>query len=296
MQPHRTKSLDLLKLGQYPDAVRQSRVWLGWCWVGQTKVPIDVETGEYARTNDPSTWSTQERAITAYRNGTLEGVGHARIDDQVFIDGDGCVVNGRILPWAQEIIHALNTYAEFSPNDGIHIIARGKLPPGKRQFSFNDRPHHGIAFYDGNRYFTATGRRITSHSDIRESPALLEIWKQYCGGSKTAGETRREIRVSVPDNDADQQLIERASRSRDRGFRRLWAGDWENDYPSQSEADFALLRKLGFWTGNDRERMERLFSLSALANRAKWEEREDYREITILRAIEMTEDTWKSEE
>jgi primase-polymerase (primpol)-like protein len=302
MQDHRTKSLDPLKLGQCPDVIRQSRVWLGYRLetrvdaqgeASVAKVPIDVETGGYARTNDPSTWSTQERAVAAYWNGTLEGVGYARIGDQVFIDGDGCVVNGRILPWAEEVIHALNTYAEFSPNDGIHIIARGKLPLGRRQYNFGDRPRHGIAFYDGNRYFTATGRCITHTREVLETPALLKVWEKYCG-SKTAGETRREPRVSVPDDDADERLIQRACRSGDRRFRRLWTGNREG-YASPSEADWALLERLAFWTGGDAERMERLFEQSRLA-RDKWEKRPDYRDRTIERVLERLTDTWKGKE
>ena len=290
---------------QYPEQIRRSRVWLGWRWemhvdarggVSRTKVPIDIETGEYARTNDSRTWSTYEQAVAAYRDGALEGVGHARVEDEVFLDLDGCVVNGRILPWAEEVVHAADTYAEFSPNDGVHIIGRGKLPLGRRQHSFGDRAHHGIAFYDGSRYFTVTGRRISTHSEVRESPALLGIWEQYCGGPKTASrKTRKESRASVLDDSADERLIRRASRAGGK-FRRLWAGDWAEDYPSQSEGDLALLCKLAFWTGNDAERMERLFNLSAPAERAKWQERKDYRERTIARAIELTEDMWEGEE
>jgi primase-polymerase (primpol)-like protein len=260
----------------------------------RAKVPVDVATGWYAKTNDPRTWSTYEQTVAAYAKGDLEGIGHARVNDQVFIDLDGCVSQKRIEPWAEEVIHALGSYTEFSPSDGIHIIGRGKLPSGRRQFDFGDRPHHGLAFYTGPRYFTASGRRLSDHSEIRESPALLGIWEQYCGNPKTARpEARSESRASDPDDGADERLIRRASRAGGK-FRRLWTGDWE-DYASQSEADLALMCKLAFWTGSDEERMLRLFDRSRLAERAKWEERPDYRERTVAKAIELTEDAWEGE-
>jgi hypothetical protein len=52
----------------------------------------------------------------------------------------------------------------MSPSEtGIHILVRGKLPPGRRQKDFHDRPHHGFAVYEalGPRYVTMTGDVIS---------------------------------------------------------------------------------------------------------------------------------------
>jgi hypothetical protein len=49
---------------------------------------------------------------------------------------------------------------------------------------------------------------------------------------------------------------------------RLWAGDWHG-YPSQSNADAALVTRLGVLTGMDAERTYRLFTASGLY-REKW--------------------------
>ncbi|MFC7197625.1 hypothetical protein ACFQL4_28250 [Halosimplex aquaticum] len=53
------------------------------------------------------------------------------------------------------------------------------------------------------------------------------------------------------------------------GDKELWASP-ESRYPSQSEADMGLCFYLGFWTGGDPERMDRLFRDSGLY-RGKWD-------------------------
>jgi hypothetical protein len=70
----------------------------------------------------------------------------------------------------------------------------------------------------------------------------------------------------------------------------LWNGQWEGDYPSQSEADLALCCLLAFWTAKDRARMDGLFRRSGMM-RKKWL-REQYREETMTKAIAMTGDIW----
>ena len=64
-----------------------------------------------------------------------------------------------------------------------------------------------------------------------------------------------------------------------------WEGDtshWDDDY---SSTDMALVSALAFWTGNDTERMERLWLSSPLGQREKTQQREDYRTRTINNAL-----------
>jgi hypothetical protein len=89
----------------------------------------------------------------------------------------------------------------------------------------------------------------------------------------------------------DDELIARARQAKDGGkFARLWDGQWEGEYASQSEADLALCGTLAFWTGRDEGRMDALFRRSGLM-REKWE-RQDYRDVTIAKAIAQTPRTW----
>lgn len=80
----------------------------------------------------------------------------------------------------------------------------------------------------------------------------------------------------------------------------LWKGKWESavdpltgqyPFPSQSEADYYLARKIAFWAVNEGINIstlelfvEEVFQHSALAHRVKWQDRADYRQLTITKA------------
>jgi hypothetical protein len=70
-------------------------------------------------------------------------------------------------------------------------------------------------------------------------------------------------------------------------FTKLWKGDWENDYSSQSEADLALAAMLAFYTGPNEELLDELFRQSGLY-RDKWD-RDDYRERVLAKAMDRDE-------
>jgi predicted P-loop ATPase len=267
-----------------------------WEW---TKTPYQVraeKNGKHrkARSNDPSTWATYEEALAAFESGAFDGLGFCLSDLFIAVDLDGCILpDGTIEPWAQQIMDELTSYAESSPNNGIHIIVKGQLPEGRRQCDFKDRPHHGVALYEagGPRYVTMTGNLIGGVTTITErTQELGRIHARYFPPEPP--KTKAKAKASTNGYLADDELIERALRANDGGkFQRLWSGRWEGDYASQSEADLALCMKLAFWTGRDGARIDGLFRESGLM-RDKWD-REDYRERTIAAAIERTTETWK---
>jgi len=69
------------------------------------------------------------------------------------------------------------------------------------------------------------------------------------------------------------------------------AGDQGRSF-DWSAADQTLMNRLAFWTGNDWERMQRLFSQSVLARRDKWTARPYYRNITTSGARSWTRDVY----
>jgi primase-polymerase (primpol)-like protein len=95
---------------------------------------------------------------------------------------------------------------------------------------------------------------------------------------------------------SDDDLLERAIDSKSGAtIQALLDGDaalWqthESRYPSQSEADMGLCFFLGFWTGGDPERMDRLFRNSGLM-REKWDRRHygngaTYGDVCIARTL-----------
>ena len=71
----------------------------------------------------------------------------------------------------------------------------------------------------------------------------------------------------------DDALIEKAKRAKNGPkFSRLFSGQWEGEYASQSEADLALCCHLAFWTAKDAARVDTLFRRSGLY-REKWDEK-----------------------
>ena len=279
-----------------PDAIpaelRQLPAWVCWCqelrngrW---TKVPLNPITGVKAKTDDSSTWGNFDEAISAYQGNGYDGIGLCRTADLVLVDLDGCrnLETGALgsEPWVFEILAVLEgqAYLEISASgSGVHAVCRGRLPKGRRQWDDPERDHFGFAFYDRNRYFTFTGRVLAT------SGPIIDLTRNLASlHAKLFPSVKLSPRALNP---SDSDLIQRARRAKNGPkFCRLWDGLWKGDYPSRSEADLALCCLLAFWTRKDASRIDRLFRASALM-REKWE-RDEYRSLTVLRAIEMTTD------
>jgi putative DNA primase/helicase len=122
---------------------------------------------------------------------------------------------------------------------------------------------------------------------VRPPDWLLELARR-----KSRGRDEGE-RNNTTDHDGDEKVImlvlngPQGSR-----FQQLMDGH-VSEYPSQSEADFALCRILAVHAGNNRRTIDRIFRRSALY-RKKWDEQHaadgsSYGEITIEKAIRVNE-------
>jgi hypothetical protein len=286
---------------QIPEELRARPNWVVWRLekradqrgvVRETKVPYSARSEKHAKSNDPSTWSSFGDAEAALERG-YAGLGFCLTPPYIGVDLDGCRQNEINEPWAEVIIRELNSYAEISPSGcGVRVIVKGDLPDGRRQMEFGDRDHHGVGLYDAarGRYLTMTGCRISGDGSIAERTAELHrIHARLFPPQPPKAKPKTKAGASLADDD----LIARALKASDGGkFSRLWNGQWEGEYASQSEADLALCMKLAFWTNRDPGRMDALFRRSGLM-RDKWE-REDYRERTIRSACDMTTEVWES--
>lgn len=271
-----------------PEELRSLDQWVAW---KLPKIPIDPNTSHFASIRDPATWSAYETAAKAVD--LLEaclGVGFAFSKEDPFtgVDLDHCRTpqTGEIEPWAMEIIRGLDSYTEVSlSGTGVHILIRAKVQGGGRRAG-------RIEAYSQHRFFVMTGQHLDG------TPKTIEH-RQEQFDSVFAGKFGQTKKPSIPRKIGreghaqrpellDADLIEVALSARNgEKFRRLFTGPWQDDYPSQSEADQALMNLLAFWTGKDAERMDRLFRQSGLM-RPKWERREDYRNRTIANAIRLT--------
>lgn len=268
-----------------PDALKRLSQWVAWKSCPDSpkprKVPIDVKTGRDARANAPETWATFDEAVAFYRKwagrehssagkrGTVSGLGFEFSEQDPFagVDLDNCIEGEALQPWAKRIIDALDSYTELSPSrKGVHIIVRGKLPPGgKRRGS--------VEMYDSGRYFTMTGAVLAPHLGAiqsREAELHQLHAETFPKADEDTAKTPPRTESSRTHQIDEAFILEHAARARNGDvFKRLWAGDTAG-YTSHSDADLALCNILAFWTRRDAGLMDALFRRSGLM-RPKWD-------------------------
>ena len=137
-----------VKVENIPKQIKEIPAWVIWRNDPQQgKVPYNANTnnGHKAKSTDPSTWASFDRAIEIYNFGGCDGVGFvvSENDPYIGIDFDKCVENGAITDFkVKEYADKLNSYTEISPSGtGIRILVEGSKPPGgckSGKFEFYD--------------------------------------------------------------------------------------------------------------------------------------------------------------
>lgn len=249
--------------------------WVVWIYVKQaagkkpTKVPLQPN-GLNASVTDPTTWCTFEEACDVFELGGGDGIGFVFSPEDPYtgIDLDGTNDPGQ-LGFQRAIFESVPGYAEHSPSgDGLHIIARANLRgPGKRRGA--------VEMYSQARFFTMTGK-VFRNDPIVDAQAAVDRFYFELGGTDPSAPAAPTGPAQQLPSIEDQQLYERARNAANGPrFQALWEGKYVDlGYPSQSEADFALIDILGFYT-SDIQQVARLFRLSALGQRDK-AKRDDY--------------------
>ncbi len=244
-----------------PVELRQLKQWVV---ADQNKVPLDPKTGRHADVTDCTTWGTFEQAVES-ANGHHHGIGFVFSEDNpyTFIDLDA-PEDAQQQARHTSIYNHFQSYTETSRSGkGVHIIVRGKVPTGARRDKVEVYPHGRYAIMTGN---------VLKDLPITDQQTLLdELFK----GMKPAAPESDLVQVdSIVE---DSELLSMASNAvNSEKFNQLCAGQWrEMNYPSQSEADFALLSILAFYSA-DNEQVRRLFRMSALGKRTKAQKNDQY--------------------
>ena len=300
-----TATIDVVDISQ---DLKDRRAWVTWRAEARAgriiKPPYNPQTGRLASCADPATWASFEEALAACQGGDFDGIGFQLGPPFVGIDLDHCrdPETGVIRAEAMAIIDELDSYTEVSPSgEGVHILVKGELSAGRRRTT-------GVELYDRDRYFTVTGNHVAGTPLTIEprNAELAALHARLFGGQTTppapgAVEPRPARPTASPLGEhasasmTDEELIARMlSSGNGQEVGRLWAGDWQDKYQSQSEGDLALCSNLAFWTDRDVERMDRLFRQSGLF-RPKWDEHRGsrtYGEATIAKANWRVPATW----
>jgi putative DNA primase/helicase len=286
----------------FPQELRDLDQWVTWrieIRDGRpTKVPYNARTGNMAESDNPSTWTTFDQACAAYLGGNYDGVGFmfSEHDPYAGVDFDKCIHEHVMDSTKAQWLRGLDSYSEYSQSEtGAHVIVRGKLPPNGRKSSV-----HSMEMYDERRFFVVTGDLIAnSPTTINERQTELSVLHAMIFPPKQQAKHRGPERAfqQKPVLESDADLLQRMFNSRNgAAIQSLWNGDKSAYSDDESAADQALCNHLAFWTGNDANRIDRLFRQSGLF-RDKWERNartgETYGGGTIARAIAGTHNTYK---
>jgi len=244
-----------------------------------TKIPIQSRNGWGADVTNSAHLSSFEEAVNATRNEGVSGIGFAFTEHDEYggIDYDNCA-DPEKWPRYEKILTAFNSYTEYSPSgNGLHTIIKARTPNGRRR--------DGVELYTSGRFFTFTGNIYGAPKPIAERQSLaLQLYNEMGNGADIS---EHYLGDASPKH-WDEEVIAMASNaSNGTLFQALMNGDWQScGYPSQSEADQALMNIIVFYTKN-RAQAARIFKSSGLGQREK-AQRYKYLEYTMDKAFDQT--------
>lgn len=278
-------------LSNIPDELKQLNNWCVWKFENRngkrTKIPFNAATGEFAKSNDKSTWSSYETAVNAegvdgigfFFEPPYLGIDIDDIDDDLhrFKQGD------KLDNIVSEFNEAFKSYTEVSPSgNGLHIIVKGKIPGNRRRKG-------NIEMYDSGRFFTMTGKNIGKYKDVTEvsEQVFKTIYNKYLPNNTIKYPTTNNYQENIHNLSEIDVINEIYNSKQAKLFDDLMKGNYEPYYTSHSEADMALANILAFWCAKDYSQMDSIFRQSNLY-RDKWDEKRKnstYGEQTLFKAI-----------
>lgn len=252
----------------------------------RNKEPLNPRTGYAAKVTDRSTWgSFAEAQACGY---PLVGFVLSKEDPYCIIDLDdpaADVSKGETLEDYElrakrhaNILEMVPSYSELSQSGkGIHIICRGALPHGVRR----DK----VEIYSDSRYMICTGN-VYRPLPIIDCQEIVTAMFHKMNAAQPSADL-----VQIDGTLTDDALYHMASTAANADkFNELWAGNWRGrpEWQSQSEADFALLSMLAFYS-KDNAQVRRLFRWSGMVRDKSAEGVDGYLNIALrkIRAKEL---------
>ena len=265
-------------------------------------------------------WTVFSKAAEARAERHMEGVGFVIPKGYGVVDIDH--MDDR-QPYVKGAFELFPSYCEKSPSgQGVHIIFKvdpDKIPFADGKFDkstyYMKNPHTGVEIYLGgftNRYMTFTENAVNELPVVDCTEGYLQYIESFMrkdsrksDGPEKKGNFQKNdnsqmtksitsaVAAGFLDEDAEYEkflsdeeilAIARNAKNSEKFIALHDKGDYEEYYSSQSEADLAECSMLAFYSGGNPETMDRIHRKGRLY-REKWE-REDYRKMTIHKAIE----------
>ena len=143
------------------------------------------------------------------------------------------------------MVEWLDSYAETSSSGrGTHIFVQANLAGGVRDAK------QDIEVYGQERFIIVTGNVINGWDVVEPRQAKIDRLVARLGGLKNTIKPVAAAMGNAASDDACRAALKRVWKQ-DK-VKRLWKGDWQAmGYPSQSEADMALIEALCFASDDD---------------------------------------------
>ena len=168
----------------YPGGVKGLSQWVVWRFEERdgkpTKVPYNpLLPAEKVRSNDPSTWTSYDRAKEVLATSPFDGMGFEFSFPFCGIDYDHVrdPKSGEIAADVMDEIRSLNSYTEISPSGtGIHVILKGEINGDRRRTGQRE-------MYSRGRFFTVTGNPLpdSPRTVNGAQEALDQLYKSWFG-------------------------------------------------------------------------------------------------------------------
>lgn len=261
-----------------------------------TKIPYS-KGGSAASSTDPQTWLTHKEALEERKKQKASGIGFVLpLDGSIIgIDLDKCYEDGKFTNKKfEELIKKCDTYTEFSPSDtGFHLFF--KLKDQKTAFdTHRSKKCPGFEIYQTGRYFTYTEKIYEGRDTIKEisSKDLHNILKLSLGYPWKQEEKKNTSGVKTVIL-SEQEILDRMFNAKNgKKVKALYEGDLSDFNNDTSSGDISLCMHLAFWTQKDANKIKQIWLSSPLGNRKKTQERVDYQESTIKKAIGLTSEVY----
>ena len=250
-----------------PAALRERKQW---CLAGHDKRPLKAD-GKAASSTDSNTWTDFDTVCKAARVKGL-GIGYMLHADDPFTCIDLDVKDAtpeEHIERFNSIVKSFHSYTEYSRSGkGMHVWVEGKIGKGRKR--------DGVEVYSQERFIICTGDAYCNHGIAKHHELLHTLISMM---PPTASIEIQFVGEEIP----DFALAARAAADTSE-LGRLFSGVWEGRYPSQSDADLALVKLLLPHTNSPNECWQ-TFRLSTLGKRDK-AKRPDYKKSTLACAMQ----------
>ena len=249
---------------EIPEELKELPQWVLWRaeWNNKRqqyeKVPYSF-SGYRASSTNKDTWTIFDAIHNLYEENNLyDGIGFMLSDNDKYIvlDIDNAIdENGQInTDLALEMTEL--TYCEMSPSGtGLHCFFKGELPEQRKK----KRSDLDIELYDNARFMTVTGESIGQSEICVEQEILNNLVERFFKEEQNF-ETTLSYDPNHKSELSDEEVINLMLKSKQKDkISDLLEGNFEKHFASPSEAVQSLLHYLAFYTGKNKQQMERIF-------------------------------------